>query len=100
MRRLRFMACAYLIGMTLGLTDLLKAESAVKPVDENSVYTELLATKSISQLEVSPDKKHLLLVYSQPQISSSDGETTSQWTATTFVKNDYQTEKGHIVTFP
>ena len=94
------MACAYLIGMTLGLTGLLKADTAVKPVDANSVYTELLATKSISQLEASPDKKHLLLVYSQPQVSSSDGETTSQWTATTFVKNDYQTEKSHTVTFP
>ncbi|MBY0292285.1 MAG: hypothetical protein K2W92_03255, partial [Alphaproteobacteria bacterium] len=50
--------------------------------------------------EVSPDKKHLLLVYSQPQVSSSDEETTSQWSAITFVKNDYQSENNHTVTFP
>ncbi len=99
MTRLRFMACIYLIGFTLGLTGL-KADTVTKALDENSVYKELLATKSISQLEISPDKKHLLLVYSQPQVSSSDQETTSQWSTITLVKNDYQSENNHTVTFP
>ncbi|MDP3443457.1 MAG: hypothetical protein Q8T08_11425, partial [Ignavibacteria bacterium] len=100
MTRLRFMTCAYLIGIIIGLTDLLKADNAAKAADENRVYQELLATKNISQLEVSPDKKHLLLVYSQPQVSSSGEDTTSQWVPITFVKNDYQSEKSHTVTFP
>ena len=99
MARLRLMVCVYLIGFTLGLTGL-KADTITKVLDESSIYKELLATKSISQLEVSPDKKHLLLVYSQPQVFSSDEDTTSQWTPITFVKNEYQSEKSHTVTFP
>ncbi|MBP6952148.1 MAG: S9 family peptidase [Alphaproteobacteria bacterium] len=96
---LRFMVCTSLIGIILGLTDL-KADTVTNTLDKNPVYKELLATKNISQLEVSPNKKHLLMAYSQPQIFSFDQETSSQWFKVISVKNNYHSEKNHTVNFP
>jgi hypothetical protein len=63
-------------------------------------YKELLNTKNITALELSPDKRHLLLIYTAPHISESKEGSGSQWRSVTLVKNNHNSEKSHTVKFP
>lgn len=77
----------------------LHAEIQAKDFSPNTIQKQLLATRYISLIELSPDNKHLVLLYTHPNIFSSPQEQSSQWENRVAVKNNYASEKAHEVEF-
>ncbi|MBX9620642.1 MAG: prolyl oligopeptidase family serine peptidase [Alphaproteobacteria bacterium] len=76
------------------------AEPSANSFYQDESYKELLNTKDIIALELSPDNHHVLLTYATPQVYDSKEGILSQWQLVTLVKNDYKSAKSHTVTFP
>ncbi len=64
-----------------------------------AVQKQLWATRSISQIQLSPDNKNLLLVYSFPREFVSEGKKMSEWATKIVIRNHYASEKSHDVEF-
>lgn len=77
-----------------------RAESSANSFYEDESYKELLNTKDIVTLELSPDNHHFLLTYAIPKVYGSKEGMRGQWQLITLVRNDYKSTKSHTVTFP
>lgn len=75
-------------------------ESSANSFYQDESYKELLNTKDIIALELSPDNHHFLLTYAIPKVYDSKEGIRGQWQSVTLVKNDYKSAKSHTVTFP
>jgi dipeptidyl aminopeptidase/acylaminoacyl peptidase len=76
------------------------AEPSANSFYQDESYKELLDTKDIIALELSPDNHHVLLTYATPQVYDSKEGIRGQWQSVTLVKNNYKSAKSHTVTFP
>lgn len=75
------------------------AKDKEKSTSLNVVTQQLLATRYLSLVELSPDKKNLLFMYRTPQISLSKDSLNSKWETTLAVKNNYDSEKALTTEF-
>lgn len=78
----------------------LKANSDVDTITQDKIYEQLLATRFLSNIDLSPNDKHLLLTYTKPQLSSNTEGTTSQWSNLFIIKNNYKSKDSIKVELP
>lgn len=88
--------CFILLGVGVIHTH---AEEKEKTASLSMVQKQLLATRYISLVELSPDKKNLLLMYKTPQISLSKDILNSKWVNTLAIKCNYDSEKALTTEF-
>jgi dipeptidyl aminopeptidase/acylaminoacyl peptidase len=99
MKNIKIKAVIIISWLVLGGTDI-HAESSANSFYEDESYKELLNTKDIVTLELSPDNHHFLLTYAIPKVYDSNQGIRGQCQLVTLVKNDYKSAKNHIVKFP
>lgn len=90
MAYLRLRDCIVLIGLSLGIT-CINAEGPTKKIPQTEgVDKHLWETKNILSVEVSPDNKHVFVLYSTPQVSFSADGKISGWIPSFLIRSNYK----------